>query len=369
MKRRALSLLILLGWLSAGAQVVVTTQLPPVGLHLKSQLWTLTLVNTGAVPAQVQLEVSFTEAFSNQRVFTGVTSFFTIPKGAKALRHADVQPVQYNLTDPNYQLDAGVDGFLPVGVFQVCYSVLAVNGDAVVRVAEECETVSIEPLSPVQLTYPFDGEVVSGLYPVFSWLPPAPLQLFTQLQYDWKVVEMVGGQLATDAVQENIPLVFQGGLGQQLMQYPVGAQALDTGRRYAWQVVVRNGGNVVSQSEAWTFTYAPLTQNGSAAESIAQFVRMKPREEEGAVIVSDQIRILYEHELSDSLVGLRLYKLDGARKQPVALQVSQLVVSHGLNPIVLPAKGASWATAGKQYLLEVMNSRGQRHYLPFKFQP
>ena len=96
---------------------------------------------------------------------------------------------------------------------------------------------------------------------------------------------------------------------------------------------------------------------------------MKPREEEGAVIIADKIRILYEHELSDSLVGLRLYKLDGARKQPVELQVSQLAVSYGLNPIVLPAKGASWATAGKQYLLEMTNSRGQRHYLPFKFQP
>lgn len=369
MKRRALSLFLLLGWLTAGAQVVVTTQLPPVGLHLKSQLWTLMLVNTGATPTQVQLEVSFTEAFTNQRVFTGVTPFFTLPKGAKAVRHADVQPVQYNLTDPNYQLDPGVDGFLPVGVFQVCYSVLAVNGDAVIRVAEECETVSVEPLSPIQLTYPYDGEVVSSLYPVFSWLPPAPLQLFSQLQYDWKVVEVAGGQLPTDAVQENIPLVFQGGLGQQLMQFPVGTQALDTGRLYAWQVVVRNGGNVVSQSEAWTFTYATLNENGTVPERIAQYVRMKTQEEEGGVTVQDQLRLLYEHELSDSLVNIQCYKLDGARKQQISSGVSHLAVSHGLNPVVLPVKGLSWATSGKQYLIEITNSRGQRRYLSFKFQP
>ncbi len=57
--------------------------------------------------------------------------------------------------------------FCQQSVFNVCYSVINGSNDANEKLAEECETVHIEPLSPPQLVLPADNEQVTLTRPVY----------------------------------------------------------------------------------------------------------------------------------------------------------------------------------------------------------
>ncbi len=58
-----------------------------------------------------------TDAATNQQVLTGTSRIFSIGRGVKQLRPADITPVTYNAANPNYITDSRPDGFLPTECF------------------------------------------------------------------------------------------------------------------------------------------------------------------------------------------------------------------------------------------------------------
>ncbi|MCP2937171.1 hypothetical protein NK983_31220, partial [Salmonella enterica subsp. enterica serovar Typhimurium] len=83
---------------------------------------------------------------------------------------------------------------------------------------------------------PADSEHVELTRPFFTWIPPTPLNLFSNLNYSWTLVEVQPTQSAADAIQQNIPVLSQTGLLTTNFQYPPGMAELDTGKTYAWRV-------------------------------------------------------------------------------------------------------------------------------------
>ncbi|WP_315815581.1 hypothetical protein [Paraflavitalea speifideaquila] len=144
----------------SNAQVVLNLQLPPLGLTIKPQLWNLSLINTSQQDMQVRIEMVMTDVATNQRVLTGTSRLILLPKGIKQVQLSDVIPVTYNAGSPGYAIDPSPEGFLPTGVFNICYTALKVEQDYVDRLGEECETIEIEPISPPQLMIPLDEEQV-----------------------------------------------------------------------------------------------------------------------------------------------------------------------------------------------------------------
>src|SRR5688500_13198285 len=210
------------------AQVIMNLQLPPVGLTLKPQLWNFSLVNSGHGRVNVRVELIVTDVSTNQRILTGTSNLFVLAVGAKQVRPADVMPVTYSIGSPGYSVDPSPDGFLPIGIFNICYSVINQNNDAQETLSEECETVQIEPVSPPQLILPADNEPVLVTRPLFTWLPPSPFNSNNSLLYDWVLVEVQPTQSAADAIQQNIPVLAQRNMAVASIQYPLSMPDRDT---------------------------------------------------------------------------------------------------------------------------------------------
>src|SRR5882672_5439150 len=206
MKKYIVLLVFATGILKAKPQVVMNLQLPPAGLTIKSQLWNLSVVNTASQTMQAQVELSMVSVSNNQTVLTATTRVLDFPKGLKQLHAGEVAPVIYNVLASGYNVDGSPEGFLPVGTFQLCYTLVRVDLETEERVAEVCETVVIEPISPPQLVSPSDSEQVELTRPLFNWLPPSPYQLFNNLVYDFNLVEVQALQTGADAIQQNIPV-------------------------------------------------------------------------------------------------------------------------------------------------------------------
>ncbi|MBS1564500.1 MAG: hypothetical protein JST39_08915, partial [Bacteroidetes bacterium] len=210
------------------AQVLINLQLPPSGVTVKSQLWNFSLINTATTTYDIQVEITLTDLRNNQRILTGTSRMLSLPRGAKMIKPSDVAPVSYNVTGQG--VDASPDGFLPVGRFMACFSVLRINSDLAERIAEECETIEVEPISPPILVMPSDSERVSMNRPLFTWIPPTPFTLFANLRYNWKLAEVSPLQTGATAIQQNVPLMYQTDLGMTNYQYPMSSAPLDTGK-------------------------------------------------------------------------------------------------------------------------------------------
>lgn len=241
------------------AQLVLTAQLPPAGFVNKDQLWNLIVVNNKADVLDVTIRMNLQDAVTGEVVLSAVTGNVLIAKGVKTISARDIQPILYNYNVPDISKI-----YLPLGSYVACYQVNTRSGKEE-PLAQECISFNVDPLSPPLLNSPSDKSEIETPYPQFTWMPPSPYDMFSNLSYDILVTEILEGQSATEAIQYNTPVYSKGDIAQPYESYASSFTKLDTGKIYAWQVVAKNGLSYAAKTEVWTFK---LKNEKKAAEII-----------------------------------------------------------------------------------------------------
>lgn len=241
------------------AQLVLNAQLPAAGFVQKDQLWNLILVNNKADMLNVTFQMNLQDASTGRVVLSARTGSLSIGKGAKTIAAKDLQPILYNFHDPDLSRN-----YLPLGAYIACYQVIG-NMDEQGPLAQECIRFNIDPLSPPLLSAPADKSEIESPYPQFTWMPPTPYDLFTGLSYDLLITEVMAGQSATEAIQNNTPVYSKSNITQPYESYAASFTRLDTGKIYAWQVIAKNGISYAAKTGVWTFK---LKKVNKAAETV-----------------------------------------------------------------------------------------------------
>jgi hypothetical protein len=263
----AIGLGLLLGT-AVQAQLTLSLHEPPAGVVQQSQLWNLVLAYGGNQSISVTIGLSLFDVKDNQPVMTALTPPVIINKGVRQLKASDVAPVGYSYLSPTFNINRQSGGFIPVGQYRACYTVYAGMKEATSVLAEDCINLEVVPLMPPQLVLPADSGTVETAYPQFSWLPPAPVTLFSDLNYDMIIAEVRPGQTPQSAIQENLPVYNGYRLTNAAFSYPASYKRIDTGKNYAWRIVAKNGDQFAAQSEVFTFRRAqnqlaaPVPANG-----------------------------------------------------------------------------------------------------------
>lgn len=329
MKRytRHLALSLVLSWSMLGvqAQVTISSMVATSGIYLKSQLWDLAIVNSYPNSIQGRISVSVKNIQTMQTILSGMSTRFVIPPGTKMVQAQYVQPVQYTYSG-GVIADQSPNGVLPAGHYLVCYQLYFINIDAEDVASDDCIQVDVEPLSPLVLNFPGNADTLETLTPDFSWTPPAPSSMFSKLEYDFILTEVLNGQSATDAVQKNPPFQQSPFLQQPVLRYPIHARSLEKGKTYAWQIVARDQNHYTAKSEVWQFTI----KNDSIKNvpDDAPYFRIMSRPLAPVFAANDIIKAEYHHDLPDSLVSLKIFN---ARDPRIVLYETKLNVRHGQN--------------------------------------
>ncbi|HEU4553605.1 MAG TPA: hypothetical protein VFS25_12245 [Chitinophaga sp.] len=346
----------LLTALQTQAQVSMTVQLPPAGVMQKSQLWNMLLVSASGAPVNVKIMLRLSDAQTNQPLLTGISRTITLYKGAKQIRAEDAGPVQYEYLST--AVDSDVNGLLATGNYQACYSV-ATTGHEGALLAEDCIPFAVEPVSPPLLNTPANGSVLETMQPQFSWLPPAPLNIFKDLNYDMVLVEVRNGQSPAEAVQQNIP-VFRSMHNRNIfVSYPSSALALDTGKNYAWTVTANNGPRYAAQTEVWTFRIKGM-QNMQSVNANA-YMQLKKEIDASVANSRGPLHFSYSNDANDKTVQ---YEIIPLQESGGAIQQGNLSLATGDNLLELRLR-ESRLEDGKTYLFRLLNSRHE--YWQMKF--
>ncbi len=329
------------------AQITLALQVPPVGVLQKTQLWNMALVYAGNNSIDVYVTLTLLDTKNNQPLLRATSRPLVLTKGTKQINATDASPVQYNYMSPIFNVDRDPNGFLPVGNFKACYTVFK-RDDSGEPLAEDCIPVEVQPLSPPQLNLPADTSVIETAYPQFNWLPPSPLNLFSNLTYDMLVVEVLPGQSAYESIQKNMPVYNISRYKDMVHLYPASGKALDTGRVYAWRVVAKNEDDFVAQSEVWTFRLASHKAVTSAPNGDNYILLKKGNESASGmnIVTNGRIGIKYYSFDKTHTTTVRFVSADGQ-----LIKQEQSAIVYGDN--FLSYTMGSIFQEGKSYRVEI----------------
>lgn len=254
------SILTLAGF-SGGLQAQdVSIQLfqPPPNQLKVADFWRITLINNTDESVRVYLRGT-AEAGQDGIVAEARSSTFDLPPGPGIVRITarDIEPISEIRSNPRYKGILERTGNVPSGEYIVCaYVHLASTGEELGR---DCIEQIVEILSPPVLVAPDDGETVAEKLPLFSWLPPVPLQPGQRVEYILTIAQILGRQSPYDALQSNPAWFIKTDIRPTILQYPVSARSFQNGR-YAWKIEAFVDGFKMGESEIWVFEYKPALQ-------------------------------------------------------------------------------------------------------------
>ena len=288
-----------------------------------------------------------------------------LPAGAKAINANTVAPVVYT-AGAGYTIDGNPNGFLPVGVYNICYSVTRWTNDISEQIADECVTAEVEPISPPQLIQPGDSDRVISRRPFFTWLPPTPFNTFSNLLYDWVLVEVQATQSAADAIQQNVPVFLQSNISFTSLQYPLSMPELDTSKLYAWRVTAKNNLSPIANSEVWSFRLQQFSNDTFHTTNKGFYAQLRREPDASYVISGSPLRFFYQHELNSPAVQIKITDLSKTAQQPIQLDSANLAVKYGANYMSLDLSN-NGLTDRHMYLLEITNDRNEHWFLKFEY--
>lgn len=360
MKKQLLVLFLTLISLAAETQITIQANLPTVGLLQKDQLWNVLIINSTNQPYYCRLELILQDRITGQEVLTAVSNYFNLTPGAKQLNDNQLNPIQYNYILPT--LNNRMQQLLPAGNYTACYA-LTSRATGEVNLSEDCVQFDAEPLSPPMLIFPADSAILNNPPMQFSWTPPTPVAMFNRLSYQILVAEVRSGQLAEEAIQQNIPFYLDGNLVSNLLNYPPSAATFEKEKWYAWQVIARDERGYAGKSEVWVFQVKSTARQTPVVESMP-FVKMKKNDPDKGVAPNGILKVSYINETTDSIITIKIIDLNSNKKEPeitIPIHAGENLIQYDLEKLMPMQKG-------KIYEAQIINSRNEKWVMQFEVQ-
>lgn len=341
-------------------QISIQPVLPSVGLVQQDGLWNILVINSTAQTVDARIDLALKNRMSGDDVLAASCNQVSLTVGARQLNVNTLGIIQYNYLSPD--INTGLNSFLPAGSYIACYSIL--TGEAKDYLAAiECVPFDVEPLSPPILIYPSDSAVLDIDPKQFSWLPPTPPELFSNLNYEIMISEILEGQTPGEAMHNNMPLVYETGLPINIYSRSQVFNTMEAGNWYAWQVVAKNGSQYAGKSEIRVFSYDPAKPPGDYVKA-TPYVVLRKGSPEQAVAPDGYLKMVYFNRLSDTTAFIEISETgvkELANKKTgfnIPLRRGENLIQYYLPRIIKP-------DVKKVYRAMLVNSAGERWELIF----
>lgn len=299
--------------------LVVNAFIPPGALIQKEQLWNVIISNPGSAARSCQLSLTILNKANGSRMLTALTNMIVIPGGTRQLQVADVMPVVYNALNEHVHLNG--HGLLPVGLYQACYELVNDKG---MSLGSSCVDVQVDVLSPPQLIFPENKSELKEQYPLFNWIPPAPLTLMPNCVYEYTLVKVNKNQTAADAIRDNMPVFKTGKIPNPTLNYPASATALEKQQLYAWQISARSAGTDI-KSDVWTFSITNNEQSKLKPADGAAYTKLaRNNERVSYTVVSQTLKFSWNNESLDTAFQIKVLDVTSGNHLPVSIKENAL---------------------------------------------
>ncbi|RYE37347.1 MAG: DUF928 domain-containing protein, partial [Sphingobacteriales bacterium] len=250
--RLYLSGMFVLTTLSVTAQINVQFAPSRSGQNLQGLSLTQ-VVNASVYPASIALTIRIKEINSGEVVVIK-TPGFILTSGVNSVDRVAFSNATFTFSNTYFGQAVKQTGNFPEGEYEYCFEieVLETKDLRMLPSYEQCFNHQLQPLTPMLLILPVDGDEICNKRPTFTWQPPMPLS--NDARFRLVLAELKEKQDPIEAITFNTPVINQADVRINNLTFPMNRPDLKDGIRYAWQVTVYSNQTILKKSEIWEFT-------------------------------------------------------------------------------------------------------------------
>jgi hypothetical protein len=231
----------------------------------------------------------------------------------------------------------------PPGQYSFCYQF--VNADKGADDYENCFEAEVQPLVPMALVYPADGDKICQKRPMLSWQPPIPFN--SAMRFRLLLAEKKEGE-AIENLLVNAPLLLLDNITTTSINYPSGHPDLKEGKTYVWQVVAYQSNVVMSRSEIWEFT-VQCSEPGKQIP-VESYRELKLLVNGNYYIANRALKFSFRNNYSIKKLSYAIYDIGNGMKR--LKDCPEVLLTLGLNKVDIDLTELE-LEPGKHYLLRV----------------
>lgn len=311
-----------------------------------------------AVKATVTIRVNEQTAGN---VLTGTIVSVPLHRGSNTLDRVAFSRGRFSFGNNYYGLIVSQTGRFPEGEYEYCFEVEITDSKTVWSPPffENCFISQLQPLTPLLLINPPDGDENCNTRPSFLWQLPMPFPMDAKCRLI--LTELREKQDIAEAINYNAPVINQGNISDNQLLFPTGAPELKEGKTYAWQVTVYTGKAILKKSEIWTYTVKCETIK---QEPNTDSYRELKETEDGNFYVADKVlRFSFYNPYSAGDLGYSIVGI--SNPETVIKGLPQLKMQTGLNKYDIDLADNKAFKNGQEYLLKVKLVNGRAMSLRF----
>lgn len=252
-------------------------------------------------------------------------------------------------------------GRFPEDEYEYCFEFTGSENkvDANEEIFENCFMHLIQPVIPLSLIYPEDGDEICTTRPEFTWQPAMPVN--RNLRYRLIVAEKNENQQAVDALMNTVPVFQQDNISGFILPYPPQVQELQLGKKYVWQVIAYEGNVKVTQSDVWEF-------NTECEKNRIDSVKESYRELSGLLngnfyLARRFLRFSVTNPYNKVKMDYQILDLSNSKEKVTNLP--EVTIRTGFNNIEIPLEDVKGIELNRMYLLTIRNVGNQPLLLRF----
>ncbi|WP_423735452.1 hypothetical protein [Chitinophaga caseinilytica] len=250
----------------------------------------------------------------------------------------------------------------PEGEYEYCFELYEnVKGAPGEMVADQCFNYDLQPLSPLMLTEPYEGDHICEKRPPLFWQPLLPA--IPGMEYRLLLVEVKEGQARAEALHYNMPVIRQAGIQAPMLLYPPLSRELTEGKKYAWQVTAVRNEMVLARSEVWDFT---VKCEDTVAKRPVDSYRSIDDLAKGNFYIAEA-RILFSVDNYHAAKPLDYTITSISKPNEKLRKLPKVDLQTGRNQILIDLDGVKGMVDGDYYLLSVRLPNGETKQLRFLY--
>jgi hypothetical protein len=218
---------------------------------------TYTLQNYGDVDTEVFLDIGVVSE-QHGEVFNGRSQPIIFNSGPEIREISSLDIIDWGSISWNSNIESQVvrTGRFPEGDYFACIIAISHENNFL---TESCINFTISYPEAPYLIAPLDEDKINFPQPTFQWTPVLDYSTQGMINYNLKIVEMLTGQTAEQAILAN-PVHFEFKTTSTTFPYLPGSQDFEDGKSYAWQIQVMDENDIPisnndGKSEIWSFQY------------------------------------------------------------------------------------------------------------------
>lgn len=341
------------------AQVTINFNAPVYGQSLDGLAF-VQLMNSSNEDVKATVIIRVSEQTAGN-VLTGTIVSVPLNRGSNTLDRAAFSRGRFSFGNNYYGLTVNQTGRFPEGEYEYCFEVEITDSKTAWSSPffENCFVLQLQPLTPLLLINPPDGDENCNTRPSFLWHLPMPFPMDAKCRLI--LAELKEKQDVAEAINYNVPIINQGNIfGNQLL-FPTGAPALKEGKTYAWQVTVYTGKSILKKSEIWTY---PVKCEEIKQQPNTDSYRELKETEDGNFYVADKVlRFSFNNPYSAGDFGYSIVGI--SNPETVIKGLPQLKMQAGLNKYDIDLSENKSFKNGQEYLLKIKLINGRAMSLRF----